>query len=304
MLAQLAAESSAAFGPLTGQFQRALGGANQAHAVVDAARAQAPLGNFEAAPRAQQHIAGGHPHILEQDFRVAQRRVVITQGRQRAHHAQARRDLGHQNLALLQVAIGVVRVRLAHDDENLRALVHGAGDEPLAAVQHPVIPVLLYAQLDVGGVGGGDLGLGHGVGGADLPCQQRPQPALLLLGVAVAHQHFHVAGIRRIAVEHLRRPQHPAHHFRQRRVVKVAEAVVVGEFCLVGRDKQVPQADRPGLLLQLVHQRHGGETRGRVVQLLGIGAFIGVDVLVHERLQALLIGVRLWAETVHGVLLG
>ena len=47
-------------------------------------------------------------------------------------------DLGietlYQDLALAQVAVGIVGVRKPHDDEDFRALVGRIGDEPLAAV--------------------------------------------------------------------------------------------------------------------------------------------------------------------------
>jgi hypothetical protein len=50
---------------LAHQLQRALGQADQAHAVVDAARAQAALGDLEAAAFAQQDVGDRHAHVLE-----------------------------------------------------------------------------------------------------------------------------------------------------------------------------------------------------------------------------------------------
>ncbi len=47
------------------QVQRPLGLADGAHAVVDAARAQAHLGDLEAAALAEQDVLLGHPHIVE-----------------------------------------------------------------------------------------------------------------------------------------------------------------------------------------------------------------------------------------------
>ena len=48
--------------------ERALGQADQPHAVVDAARAEAALGDLEAAAFAQQHVRRGHAHVLEDDL--------------------------------------------------------------------------------------------------------------------------------------------------------------------------------------------------------------------------------------------
>ena len=56
--------------------ERALGGADGAHAVMDAARAEAALRDLEAAALAQHHVLDRHAHVLEQHFAVAVRRVV------------------------------------------------------------------------------------------------------------------------------------------------------------------------------------------------------------------------------------
>jgi hypothetical protein len=47
------------------QFQRALGQADQAHAVVDAAGAQAALGDLEAAAFTQQDVGHRHAHVVK-----------------------------------------------------------------------------------------------------------------------------------------------------------------------------------------------------------------------------------------------
>ena len=85
------------------QVQRLLGRADGAHAVVDAARAQAQLANLEAAALAQQHVLRRHAGVVEADVHVAVRRVGI------AEHLLAADDLApraverHQDLRLLQV---------------------------------------------------------------------------------------------------------------------------------------------------------------------------------------------------------
>jgi len=84
----------------------------------------------------------------------------------------------------------VVGQGLAHHQQDLAAGAHDPGDPPLASVDHVVVAVAHDRGLDVGRIGGGDLGLGHHVGRADLAVEQRLQPALLLLRRAVAGEHL------------------------------------------------------------------------------------------------------------------
>ena len=296
VLGQGAAKGGALGHALAGLFDGPLPGPQQAHAVVHAARPEPPLGDLEAAALAQQHVFQRHAHVFKQQLGVAEGRVIVAQGGQRPHHRQARGTGGDQHLGLLLVAIGVVRVGLAHDDEDPGALVHGAGNKPLATVEHPLIALAGNAQLDVGGVTGGHLGLCHGVGRAYFTCQQGLEPLFLLGGGGVLHEDFHVAGVRGVAVEHLGAPLHPAHHFRQWRVVEIAEAVVIAKLCQLGGHEQVPQALAPGFFLELVHQRQGREPVGRAVQLPGVGGLVGVDMLVHEGLEPGLVGHGFIAE--------
>jgi hypothetical protein len=69
-------------GAFAHQLERAFGQADQAHAVVDAARAQPALGDLEAAAFAQQDVGHRHAHVLEVHLHVAVRRVVV------AHHVR------------------------------------------------------------------------------------------------------------------------------------------------------------------------------------------------------------------------
>jgi hypothetical protein len=270
----------------------ALGQADQAHAVVNAARAEATLGDLEAAPFAQQDVADGHAHVLEIHLHVAVGRIVIAHHVQRARDADALgigRDHDH---ALLRV-LGRFGVGLAHGDEDLAARIAGARDPPLVAVDDVFVALALDAGADVGGVGGGDFGLGHGEGRADLAFQQGLEPALLELGTAVAGNGLHIAGVRRGAVEDFGSPWHAAHDFGQRCVFLVgqARAVVARGFGAVHGQEQIPQACGLGLGLELFNglQRRPALAGGRVgLHLVGIFLFRRVDVVVHELEQALL----------------
>ena len=224
LLGNLFAEGDPAVKSFAHQLQRALGDADGAHAVVDAARPEPALGDFEAAPFAQQQIRRRHPHVVEQNFAMAVRGVVVAEHRQRAHHGDAGRICRHQDHRLLGMA-GRQWIGFSHHDVDLAARVAGAGDPPFVAVDHILVAVTLDAGGDVGRIRRGDVRLGHCKRRADFAAQQRLQPCALVLFGAIALDGFHVARIGRGAVEHFRRPHHAAHDFAQRRVVEVRQAI-------------------------------------------------------------------------------
>ena len=120
-----------------------------------------------------------------------------------------------------------------------------------------MIAVALDAGFDVGGVRRGHRGLGHQEGGADLAVHQRLQPLPLVLLGAVAHQHFHVAGIGRGAVEHFGGPADVAHLLGQRRVFQIGQSRAA-EFIVLMRGRRhehVPEAFGLRLLLQIFEDR-------------------------------------------------
>ena len=82
--------------------------------------------------------------------------------------------------------------------------VHRPRRPPLAAVDHVLVAVPLDPGRDVGGVRGGDVGLGHAERRPDLAVEQRPEPASCCCSGAELGQQFHVAGVRRGAVQRLR----------------------------------------------------------------------------------------------------
>ena len=151
---------------------------------------------------------------------------------------------------------------------------------PLAAVDDVLVTVPHDRALDVGGVARGDSRLGHRERRPDLARQQPCQPPRLLLGSAVPSEHLHVAGVRSRAVEHLRSEVRSPHHFAQRRVLEVGEPctlIALGE-------EQVPQPGRPRERLELLdHRPH--RPRAELHRLAEEAGFVGVDVLVHERLE-------------------
>ena len=100
MFGELFAEGDARKQPLGHFFQRDFGGAEGAHAMVNAAGAEAALRDLEAAAFAEQEVAGRHAHILEQNFGVAVRRVVIAEHRQHAHALSRRAYRAEREFAI------------------------------------------------------------------------------------------------------------------------------------------------------------------------------------------------------------
>jgi hypothetical protein len=137
--------------------------------------------------------------------------------------------------------------------------------------------------LHVGCVRRGNRGLGHCKRTANASVQQRFQPALFLRIAAVFHQHFHVAGVRRRAIENFRRNERTPGELGNRRVLQIAQAGTM----LAGQE-QVPEAFSFCLRLERFHQwwLRPGLPRLRkpgVVVVLGRR-----DVGIHEFLHAVL----------------
>ena len=262
-----------------------------AHAVVDAARPEAALRDLEAAAFAQQHVGDGDTHVDHLDFHVAVRGIVIAEHGQVADDVHAGAVDRHQHHRLLRVTLGR-EIGLAHHDRDLAARIAEAARPPLAPVDHVVIAVTLDAGLDVRGVRGGGIGLGHQEGGTDLAVHQRAEPFFLLFAGAVTVEHLHVAGIGRGAVEHFRSPADAAHFLGAQGVFEVSEArpVELEGFIdmvvavIARRHEQVPDARFLGeLLLVLDDLDHLPAITGGVLRLVDIhvGADVRFDEIAH-----------------------
>src|SRR5262249_4172404 len=147
------AEGAATDGALTHLLQRALGDTDQPHAMMDAAGAEPPLRDFEAAAFAEQDVRRRHANVLEHNFGVAVRRIVIAEEAERALDLHARRVERHQHHGLAFVGLRS-RIRHAHHDRDFAAAVHGARGPPFAAVNDVVVVVAPDFGPDGGGVRG------------------------------------------------------------------------------------------------------------------------------------------------------
>ena len=279
-LGQRLAESDTGHGAFAHQFQRVFGGTDGAHAVVDAAWAKAALRNLEATSRPGDERRQRQAHIGEADFAVAVRLVQRAEHRQHALDFHPRRVQRHQHHRVLLVFIGV-RIGEAHEDRHFAVRVANAGAPPFAAVQHHFVAFDDRGGLHIGGIAGRHARLGHAERRADGAVEQGFEPARLLLFRAVFDQHFHIAGVGRVAVEHFRRNHRTAGDFRQRRVIDIRQAVAIFRL----GQEQVPQSGGLGLGFQLFHHRRLVPP-GPVcttLELLEIGFFGRNHVLVHER---------------------
>jgi hypothetical protein len=146
---------------------------------------------------------------------VTVRRVVVSIHLEHPVDGETRRISRHQDDRLLLVGVVVVGVGVAHDDVDLAPRVTRAAGPPLLTVEKVAVAIPLDVELDVGGVRRGNIGFRHQEARPDLALHQRPEPLLLLRGVAVLGQNLHVARVRSGAVACLRgraRPSQPLRH--------------------------------------------------------------------------------------------
>ena len=88
--------------------------------------AEPPLRDFEPAPFAEEHVARRHADVLEHHLSMSVRRIVVAEDVQHPHDRHAGRIARDEDHRLLLVAIGIGRIRLAHEDEHLAARVADA----------------------------------------------------------------------------------------------------------------------------------------------------------------------------------
>src|SRR5882762_9838900 len=147
-----------------------------------------------------------------------------------------------------------------------------------------MIAVALDAGFDIGGIRRRYRRLGHQEGGTDFAIHQRPKPLLLVLLGAIPHQHFHVAGIGRGAIEYFRSPADVAHLLGERSVFQIGQSRAA-EFVVLMRRRRhehVPQAFGARLFLEFFQDRDRLPALALGVLLL-VDRHRGPDMLVHER---------------------
>ena len=102
-----------------------------------------------------------------------------------------------------------LRILLGAGDEQRELGAASAGDEPLVAVDHPLVAVAVGQGLDQRRVGAGDLRLGHREARPGRALAQRAEVLLLLLVGRPVQQRVLVALVGRLGVEHERADRRP-----------------------------------------------------------------------------------------------
>ena len=273
LVGQQAALGLPAQRPLAHHVERLLGQPDRAHGVVDAASAQTGLGDDEGLALAAEEGVGGDPDVLVMDQSVGALVQALAAQSQVAFDVDAGRVGWHQEHrhSLVRADIGVGH---GHHDQERRRL--GVGGEELPAVDDPLVAVLDGARLEQRGVGA-RVGLGHRVAGEQLAVEQRLEVALLLLGRAVVGDDLGVAGVRRLAAEHDRRPLRPPQDLVQQGQLELAVALAAE----LGTEVGGPQPLAANLLLQGVDDLAPRPLEGLVL-LVPPDEVERLDLLAHE----------------------
>jgi hypothetical protein len=136
MVDQLLGKRLAPVGIIYRDLVRAYRDAMPAHTMRKARGAEANLRIFEAFARLPQHLVGGDAQIVDLDFRMAAGHGIVD----RVEHAhRPDRRVGQIDHEHAGATIGGSALRPGHDDTNTCAI--SAGDELLAPVHDPVVPV-------------------------------------------------------------------------------------------------------------------------------------------------------------------
>ena len=243
-----------------------------------------PLRDFETAARSRDDVVERYPNVREANLAVTERRIIGAKHRHHAFDLDARSIERHQNHGMTLVLRGRA-LGDAHEDEQPAVGMSNSGTPPFQAVEDDVIPLDEGRSLHVRGIRRSHAGLRHAERGTNLAGQQRLKPAFLLRCRTILHQHFHVAGVRCVAVEDLGRNRGAPGDFRQRRIFHIGEA---GAILPVGKE-QVPQAGGARFSLQRLHNRRLLPTApiGNVLQLRAILRLRRQHLLLHERQKAL-----------------
>mmetsp|Transcript_33854 Transcript_33854/g.91633 ORF Transcript_33854/g.91633 Transcript_33854/m.91633 type:complete len:277 (-) Transcript_33854:289-1119(-) len=206
-LGELLAEGRAALHAAAHGGEGALRRAEQPHAVVDPARAEARLRDLKAAALTSEDVGKGDPHVVEEHLKVPLGCLVVAEhlhGPQERDAGRVHRheDNGGRSMLARLCTCGS---RPPHEDADLAMQAPSSGDPPFAAVDDVLAGGLVPSdrRANVCGVAGGHARLSHGEARADAPIEQRLQPLLLLRLCAKPRNGLHVPCVRRSAVHRL-----------------------------------------------------------------------------------------------------
>src|SRR3546814_19264262 len=127
---------------------------------MDSAWPQSPLSNFKAAPLAEQHILDRNANILQLDFAMTMRRIVIAKHRKHSQNLNTRRVERQEDHAMMSMARGT-RIGLSYENAERASRIAYARRQPFADVEHKMDAVTNSGGLDIVGVRGSVSRRGH-----------------------------------------------------------------------------------------------------------------------------------------------
>ncbi len=212
--------------------------AEPAHAVGQARRRQAHLRVLEALADLAQHVGRGYAQLLEPDDAVPAGKARVE-----AAHRPLDDDAGRVHVGQEHRRAGIFGVR--HDDRECGAF--GAGDEPLASVDHEMIAVTRRGRGEHRRIGPRSRrGLGHAEARADRRRRERTQPPLLLRRRCHRFQQVHVPLVGRRHVQRDRAERRVAGFLERHRAPDVRQR----ESAVFARDVRREQPGRARLVVQ------------------------------------------------------
>ncbi len=261
-------------GAIHQHLERDLRVADPAHAVGEACGAKAVLPEQVSLATAAEHLVVGDAEVGDADLAV-----VAASG----HGVDVADDLpaldGQVDEEGGVAGLRRVGVLVCASDEDGKVGALRAGDEPLVAVDHPVVAVLDSLRLDERRVGTGDLRFGHGEAGAGAAFGQRTQILLLLLRGGPVQERGHVAFVGGLGIDDEGTDACAAGLGGDERHRRRAQAHAVP----LRRQVRVPEALRLRLLAQADYGADVFAAVGAVVLELLFG---GADLCVHELADA------------------
>ena len=221
-------------------------------------------------PSCPQRVLDRNPDVRVPHFAVGRPAApAVSHRRDRPNHLHPGRVRGYDDLRGAAMRLGLWIGDRHHDPEG-RPL--GARREPLVAVDDPLVTVPHRPRPEPRRVRPGHVRLGHREERADLPGDQRPEPALLLLLRPELPEDLSVSRIRGLAAEQQLTPERAPDLLVQERVCEEAPVRAAGFRRQVRGPKTFVLRD-PACAL---HERVG------VLVLAVEGGLVRIHVRLHE----------------------
>src|SRR5258705_10108535 len=127
--------------------------------MMDSSRPQSSLGDLEPSAFSEKDVLRGNTGIVEHDFSMSMRRMVVTEYCQQAFDLHSGRVHRNQHHGLLSVP-GRRWIGLTHNDGQLAAGSARSRTPPFPSRNNVLLAIAYDARLDVGGIRRSHRGLG------------------------------------------------------------------------------------------------------------------------------------------------